>query len=746
MSRLLATFKLIFQYQKYTTFVLVTIDRTMILFSDKKYRLETLAAIAIIVLFFCLFYQKLLQAPSHFLVTGGDGMKNYYTFMYHVKHDSTYMGFEGMNYPFGENIIFTDNQPLLANATKWLANFFPSMVCDLSAIHNLALLFGLCFGALGLFFCFRTLKLDVFFALVATCGLMLIHPQADRIHGHFAMFYPLMPWLFWLWLRIWKGEKPLFNFILAGVLITLSGLLHMYFFITGAIMALLATLVWVAGLQSSERWKHLALAVGVQVVLPYLILHFFSSYFNPAMDRPTKPWGFFSYHSYWEGLFFSYKLPLFHFINDNIIKVRNIDFEGKSYVGILAVSCMLYGIFLLLLKTKSTIKWIKNDDINFKLLIIFVLSACISFGYPFTITGLDGLWDYSGPFRQFRSIGRVAWISFYAINLWAIPMIYHWLKDRASGVKRAILYFSILSILLIEGTLYFKQRPLEQTDLPAYSCASPFQLQNVHAKDYQALLPNPYFNIGSECFSWSDQANNVSQNFEISYNMGLPTMGVNMSRTALHQAMLLNELTCLPYKVPDIITLLKKKDLRPLLVVESKAGLSDPRAKLDHWTKNTPIVFENEHYRLRRLELMHFDSIAKKFNDSLATIVDTVNHIVFNLDFQKVKSQNKWGYESYIEKTEIVPGAYTLSYWIDAPDATRVHSVTEVWTLDGLGNHLDYIGEANRFNYKKIEGQKLLIQIPVNVKSGTIKIIVRISKDRQKQHEDIVITKPELKK
>jgi hypothetical protein len=58
-------------------------------------------------------YIDFFQKPGLLFSAAGDGMKNYFTFLYHVKHDSTYWKFEGMNYPFGENIVFTDNQPIM---------------------------------------------------------------------------------------------------------------------------------------------------------------------------------------------------------------------------------------------------------------------------------------------------------------------------------------------------------------------------------------------------------------------------------------------------------------------------------------------------------------------------------------------------------------------------------------------------------------------------------------------------------
>ena len=45
---------------------------------------------------------------------GGDGFKNYMTTNWHLAHDSSYVHYGGMNYPYGEHVLFTDNQPLFS--------------------------------------------------------------------------------------------------------------------------------------------------------------------------------------------------------------------------------------------------------------------------------------------------------------------------------------------------------------------------------------------------------------------------------------------------------------------------------------------------------------------------------------------------------------------------------------------------------------------------------------------------------
>ena len=45
---------------------------------------------------------------------GGDGIKNTFTYLYQCMYGHGYW-FSGMNYPYGEHIVYTDAQPVLVD-------------------------------------------------------------------------------------------------------------------------------------------------------------------------------------------------------------------------------------------------------------------------------------------------------------------------------------------------------------------------------------------------------------------------------------------------------------------------------------------------------------------------------------------------------------------------------------------------------------------------------------------------------
>ncbi len=61
-----------------------------------------------------------LRSPNEVMFAkSSDGLKNYMTTAWFVQHDSSYVHFGGMAYPFGDHVLFTDNQPILCVAIKW---------------------------------------------------------------------------------------------------------------------------------------------------------------------------------------------------------------------------------------------------------------------------------------------------------------------------------------------------------------------------------------------------------------------------------------------------------------------------------------------------------------------------------------------------------------------------------------------------------------------------------------------------
>ena len=87
-----------------------------------------------------LFHPVLRHPDTTFLSNGDDALKNYYTPWYHARHDSTWHWFGGMNYPYGDHIVFADAQPLLSNGIRAIDQVAPGVADHTVGIMNLLML------------------------------------------------------------------------------------------------------------------------------------------------------------------------------------------------------------------------------------------------------------------------------------------------------------------------------------------------------------------------------------------------------------------------------------------------------------------------------------------------------------------------------------------------------------------------------------------------------------------------------
>ena len=80
---------------------------------------------------------------------------------------------------------------------------------------------------------------------------------------------------------------------------------------------------------------------------------------DKVTDRTPNPYGFFVYNSNFANIFSSPHLPLFTWINENWFAGQEVDFEGWSYIGLIA------DIFLIALLSKWALSFFKKNIFDF---------------------------------------------------------------------------------------------------------------------------------------------------------------------------------------------------------------------------------------------------------------------------------------------------------------------------------------------------------------------------------------------
>src|SRR5688500_8721054 len=72
-----------------------------------------IATLAAVVAVSCIWWTVVSNPANICIDLSGDGAKNYYTYLYHTLYGRG-TWFMGMNYPYGEHIVYADGQPFLS--------------------------------------------------------------------------------------------------------------------------------------------------------------------------------------------------------------------------------------------------------------------------------------------------------------------------------------------------------------------------------------------------------------------------------------------------------------------------------------------------------------------------------------------------------------------------------------------------------------------------------------------------------
>ncbi|UOQ80800.1 hypothetical protein [Hymenobacter sp. 5414T-23] len=307
----------------------------------------------------------LTEPGQHLLVTGYDGLKNYFTFQAYIQQPAAagFAWFGMMNYPFGDYIFYADNTPLLAAAVRLWSQYVHDITpYGLDIYHGLLLLGFLASTALLVLILHRLLHywgLVLFFAIV----LPWLSPQVGRLlMGHFNLSYSWVVLLgIWGLLRIYDRQQaglPLGKTV-AGLVVafTLISFLHLYYL---PLLGLLTGAFFAAWLLPKAHWRkqpRLVLAgaalSGLPLVLSVLIVRAVDRYYALRLTDPTG----FNYPA-WKlqvsALFQQYSYETTHFIIEPTAYVTQ---ESQAYLGAFALFGLVALLVAWLFARPATRRW-----------------------------------------------------------------------------------------------------------------------------------------------------------------------------------------------------------------------------------------------------------------------------------------------------------------------------------------------------------------------------------------------------
>ncbi len=442
-----------------------------------------------------------------------------------------------------------------------------------------------------------------------------------------------------------------------------------------------------------------------------------------------------------------------------------MEWEAFAYVGMVSLIGFIAGISLMIRRMIKKQQWWKVSD-NALINVFFwasVASLLLSFSIPFNL-GLQFLLDYLGPIQQLRALSRFSWLFYYLINILVFYGVFKLMKKRwpmkiMAGLALVFLFYDgYLNVTVYAPILNNRVAELEDV-----SNSSPENawVSLVDAQQYQAILPLPYFHVGSENVWREPKCDILRQSFIVSLKSGLPSMGVMLSRTSLSQTYKSLALVSTPVSPFNILADLPNK--KPiLLMVENCNDLSTSEKGL---VQHSSLVWQGPKFAFYKLPVDQLHSIAFQgqlaFEREMEPVyagTDSVSLIYFNgFDNNPVPQAfhgsgafsgeiKNWNHivEEKIKKG--LPGdTCELLFWVKGYETDLMpRSIFEFVQKNG-DETVDYKYDQFQHFYCSLKDGWMRIRIPFVLKSANDLIMLSIRnadlKDFQLLVDDVIIRK-----
>jgi hypothetical protein len=491
-------------------------------------------------IFICWLFPQLVFHPNDILLVGeGDGLKAYFSFFYHTHYDDSFLHFDGMNFPHGEHYLYTDGFPLIA----WLVQALPFLKPYGIAIIHLSLVLSLWLTPLFIYLILKKFKTQTWIALLGAFSLFLLQPQFPRLFSHLSLAYALFFPLSWYILLRFKEVTN------KGTWLSISILNQLFWYFMHPYLGFIVTLFY--GLdwffQQFRRqitWKK-RLFDFIPILVPVLVMQVFLKVTDPITDRPVNPYGFFEYQAHWKSIFLPPNGATHRWL-ESYMEFTEVRWEGQSYLGFLTILMLLVGMFLYMPRIRKHFRSFQESERNgFFYFIGAAILLILSFGFPFN--GNPDWLDYFPFLKQFRALGRFSWPFYYVSGVLGFVLLSR-LYLRYFKTKKNVSYLASGIIALIISLQFVESWSL--LSIPETYSQNLFQFKNLSKEQkeliqktrngknqYDAILPIPWFHVGSETYGKEASKETLLNSFLISAHTGIPINAVMMGRTSQNQTL-----------------------------------------------------------------------------------------------------------------------------------------------------------------------------------------------------------------
>lgn len=674
-------------------------------------------------------FPNLALHPNTSLISvWNDGIKNYFTTLFYINYNDG-LHFSGMNYPFGEHIVFTDNMPALAGPVRFLSHYFPWLQQHALGIMNLCLLFSLVLSVHFLFRILKHYKVNTIYALLSALLIAFLSPQLNRITAHYGMgivFY-IPATIYYIIQYTNNGKKR--NLVYIFTVITVSAFFHLYNLVIISLFTGLYA-IWSIVLNKFSRHS-IRQSIGLLIVpvASLIISYGFVVITDPVKDRSSYPYEALANEATIKDILAN-DVPLgylFQFITGPADPV--ISTEGKSYLGFVSLlllpALMVYFLFRIWRKKHEAPNRIERFTKSYLVLLAAASSQLLfSMAIPF-IFDRDFFIEQVSVFRHFRALGRFIWPFYYVIMIYCFVIIFNiFLMIRSR--KQPKLAYSFLTIVIIIGVIQYSAY---YTAFRKYDKDAISNYQNLFSKketnwrewlkakgyktsDIQAVLGLPFFHFNSDKI-WIDQGNVGRNEYELcklSLQTGIPMVNTLLARTSWGQTFANIQLLDGPFNQKEV---LNKFDDRPILIYVENVDPLNPD-KEEEWVKHARFIGswndEIDLYTISPQHLLFLNQeqrdaarhIAGKSSETSGLTDTSSNAFFYENSFRKENKVKGFADEGILQAADnetmivdsiLVPSSstdkmYTISIWAKCNMKDFRTPYFEIYQLDHLNKQL----------------------------------------------------------
>lgn len=511
-----------------------------------------------------------------------DAIKNYFIPGWYIRYDNG-LWFTGMNYPFGDHAIYTDNQLPISWVCQQLQRAGFNIAEHTPALLNYLLLLSFFPCAVFLFLILDEFRVARWYAIPCAVLITLLSPQVQRMNSHLSLAYPfVIPMAWYFLMRMLRSGKPVKWMILNTGAILFSGLIHLYY---AAILGLFIFSFAIVYLLVSKTQKNFSIRIFISMLvtalLPILLLRLFISITDPVQDRIRIPYGFLAFHADFQTVFYP---PYWSW--NKLFGTHQRVWEGYAFVGIVGqVAFLAFSLRTIWYSWKRKFRKIFFLPLPEFMIISFWAAVPVllfSIALPW-IWGLQSWLNYIPLIQQFRSVGRFAWVFYYVFSVYSAYYFFIVCRMILFRNMSSLAYFIVALLITgwsVDGFYNLKRIGDGYNDAKIggdvfrnREYAAALAAKGYTPENFQAVLSFPLFVEGTEKLALPVTEASLTEGAKSAFTFGLPMIDGFLGRTSLSQGMKLMQMASGP-GTEKILLKEMKSDLPILLVVNHFDDLS----------------------------------------------------------------------------------------------------------------------------------------------------------------------------